>query len=92
MYLDVVYADRRHPMYRKRLKWHLHHITLRHWDVQMRLAGSAALKALLELGDDTDIDYSISGEVSNRTGGGTDYRFLIFHHWTLRMYTAVSRR
>ncbi|KAL7418710.1 hypothetical protein Q5752_006393 [Cryptotrichosporon argae] len=44
-----------HATYRRAMRSHLHHITLRHWDSAMRTLSARALRALLDLGpEDTD--------------------------------------
>ncbi|GFZ52002.1 hypothetical protein JCM24511_09773 [Saitozyma sp. JCM 24511] len=52
-----------HRVYRDRMRGHLHHITLRHWDTAMRTLGATALRDLLELGTEEDMDDSIAREI-----------------------------
>jgi hypothetical protein len=46
------------------MREHLHNITLRHWDEAMRTLAAVALKDLLRLGDNDDIDDAVEREVS----------------------------
>jgi hypothetical protein len=56
--------EARHAVYRRKMRDHLHHITLRHWDEAMRTLAAVALKDLLRLGDDSDLNDAIDREVS----------------------------
>nr|XP_019014520.1 uncharacterized protein I206_00602 [Kwoniella pini CBS 10737]OCF53301.1 hypothetical protein I206_00602 [Kwoniella pini CBS 10737] len=52
-----------HQVYRDRMRNHLHHITLRHWDTVIRSQAAQALQSVLKLGDDRDIQDSLDREV-----------------------------
>ncbi|WVQ80901.1 hypothetical protein IAT38_003008 [Cryptococcus sp. DSM 104549] len=52
-----------HKVYRDRMREHLHHITLRHWDTAMRSQAGAALRSLLDLGEEADVDDSMGREI-----------------------------
>ena len=53
-----------HAVYRKRMREHLHQVTLRHWDSAMRTLGSTALTNMLRLGSPGDLQDSMDREVS----------------------------
>jgi hypothetical protein len=46
------------------MREYLHGITLRHWDEAMRTAGAVALRDVLELGEDTEMQDAIDREAS----------------------------
>ncbi|WVF65933.1 hypothetical protein IAT40_000671 [Kwoniella sp. CBS 6097] len=52
-----------HKVYRDRMREHLHHITLRHWDVAMRVQGANTLRDLLKLAEVADMQESIEREI-----------------------------
>jgi hypothetical protein len=45
------------------MREHLHGITLRHWDEAMRTAGAGALRDILDLGHEEELDNAIEREV-----------------------------
>ncbi|WWC85834.1 uncharacterized protein L201_000701 [Kwoniella dendrophila CBS 6074] len=53
-----------HKAYRNKMRDHLHHITLRHWDTAMRIQGAQALQSILKLGDDTDMQDALQREIN----------------------------
>lgn len=59
-------GDDSHRTYRNVMIQHLHNITLRHWDLDLRILGAKALSALVTAGTDTDLDSAIDTEVSGR--------------------------
>ena len=58
----------KHRVYREKMREHLHYITLRHWDRNMRSLGAVALKEILELSGQDDIDDAIAREVRELKG------------------------
>ncbi|WWC99224.1 hypothetical protein V866_006120 [Kwoniella sp. B9012] len=52
-----------HKVYRDKMREHLHHITLRHWDTNMRIQGAQALHSILKLGDEGDVQDSLDREI-----------------------------
>nr|XP_019048752.1 hypothetical protein I302_02526 [Kwoniella bestiolae CBS 10118]OCF27682.1 hypothetical protein I302_02526 [Kwoniella bestiolae CBS 10118] len=52
-----------HKVYRDKMREHLHHITLRHWDTNMRVQGAQALQSILKLGNDDDLQDSMGREI-----------------------------
>ncbi|KAL1413220.1 hypothetical protein Q8F55_000973 [Vanrija albida] len=53
-----------HAVYRAAMREFLHNITLRHWDIAMRTAGAAALKAILALSSPDELSDSITRELA----------------------------
>ncbi|TYJ51709.1 hypothetical protein B9479_007714 [Cryptococcus floricola] len=56
-----------HKVYREYMIDHLHNVTLRHWDVAMRIIGAEALKCLVEL-DISRLDQSLDREIKELSG------------------------
>ncbi|OCF59625.1 cofactor D [Kwoniella mangroviensis CBS 10435] len=52
-----------HKVYRDKMREHLHHITLRHWDTNMRIQGAQALHSILKLGNEVDVQDSLDREI-----------------------------
>lgn len=63
--------DERHEVYRRAAREHLHNITLRHWDIDMRKLGAKTLRAIVELGSESDRDDAIRREVGHQSGSET---------------------
>lgn len=57
------HADASHLVYRDAMRKHLHNITLRHWDSDMRILGAKALSALVLAGSEDDLSTAIDTEV-----------------------------
>lgn len=53
-----------HTVYRRKLREYLHGVTLRHWDEAIRTAGAGALRDILQLGDEGEMDDAVTREVS----------------------------
>lgn len=66
-YTTAVPAVAIHAVYRHRMREYLHGITLRHWDEAMRTAGAGALRDVLDLGHEEELEDAIEREV--RAGG-----------------------
>jgi hypothetical protein len=55
--------SRSHRVYRDRMREHLHQVTLRHWDVAMRMLGASTLQSVLGMSGPDDLNNSIQREV-----------------------------
>ena len=82
-------AHASHRIYREPMRAHLHHITLRHWDKNMRVLGARALRELVQLGGSADLSDAIEREVRLDYRSQTDTRSLHCLPWILTVYMAL---
>ncbi|RXK40761.1 hypothetical protein M231_02013 [Tremella mesenterica] len=64
-FTEAAPAVAKHEVYRRQMREHLHHITLRHWDTSMRTLAGGALRCILDLGDVSDLQDSLEREINN---------------------------